>query len=215
MRKTIIVSVASLVGVVQYCKPDKKVEIVEKIVEVPVTEYVTVPYEVEVSKFYPQPIIVKPNVQYAPSIDYNNAMMNGVKFFEGFKAERYKCCAGVPTIGYGCTKKEIVSKDYITESYAADLLEQELIDVKAKVKAVVKVPLNAHQLNALTSFTYNCGVTNLKKLVEGPTRLNAGNYDSVEKIMPMYRLAKGEIREGLVKRRKFEVALWKGNVTKF
>tara|TARA_R110000765_G_scaffold88318_3_gene168941 strand:- start:244 stop:882 length:639 start_codon:yes stop_codon:yes gene_type:complete len=212
MRTVIVSGVTAVVGFAYYCAPNE-VKTIEKIVEVPVTvtEYV----EVEVPKFYPYPILVTPNVYYPPSIDYDNVMMDGVKFFEGFKSKRYKCCAGVPTIGYGCTDKSIVSKGSISESYAANLLEQELLSVKAKVKAAVKVDLTDNQLNALTSFTYNCGMTNLKKLIGGPTRLNAGNYKSVEQIMPMYRMAAGEVREGLVKRRKFEVALWKGEVTTF
>jgi GH24 family phage-related lysozyme (muramidase) len=70
-------------------------------------------------------------------------------------------------------------------------------------------------LNALTSFAFNCGMTNLKKLVNGQDRLNDGNYESVERLLPMYRKAGGKVREGLVKRRSWELGLWKGETQVF
>ena len=88
---------------------------------------------------------------------------------------------------------------------------ERLAEIEEQVKKDVKVPLNDAQLCALTSFTYNLGRTNLLRLINGENRLNSGNYESVEKIMPLYRKAGGEVKEGLVKRRSFEVSLWNGN----
>ena len=210
-------SVSAVVGFTYYCESGttETNTIIQK---------VNVPYEVEVIKYVENtvevekiveveklvPVLVKPNIRYYPEIDFDLVMMNGVKFFEGFRGKRYKCCANVPTIGYGCTDINIVSRGTIVEEAAAKLLQTELDKVKADVLRIVKVDLEEHQLNALTSFTFNVGPTNLKRLVDGPNRLNSGNYKSVEEVMPMYRLAGGKVREGLVKRRAWEVALWRG-----
>ncbi len=85
--------------------------------------------------------------------------------------------------------------------------------MRDNVRQAVKVDLTEYQLNALTSFAFNLGMTNLKTLINGENRLNSGNYKSIEKILPMYRKAGGKVREGLVKRRAWELSLWNGAPT--
>ena len=149
-----------------------------------------------------KPILVKPKVAWYK-------MTQGVKYFEGFRAESYTCCGGKRTIGYGHTGKS-VSKGIISEAEASELLEKELHKYKNIVLEIVKVPLTDNQLASLTSFTYNCGRGALYQLVSQEGRLNDGNYQSVSEVMPMYRKAGGKIRKGLVKRRSFELELWHG-----
>lgn len=212
MRTVIIVCTTALVGVVQYCKPEPKPVVVTETVEV--VKVVEVPKIVEVTKIIEKPILVKPLIQYVgPSFNFNDELLNGVKFFEGYRANTYKCCAGVKTIGYGCTDKNIVALGAISEHKASNILQAHLNEVRDNVRQAVTVDLTEYQLNALTSFAYNCGMTNLKTLINGEDRLNSGNYDSIEKIMPMYRKAGGKVREGLEKRRAWEVSLFKGNPT--
>jgi len=151
-----------------------------------------------------KPVLVKPNIPW-----YH--MVQGVKHFEGFRSEAYVCCGGKRTIGYGHTG-EAVAKGVISEREAKELLETELYKYKRIVLSIVKVPLTDYQLAALTSFTYNCGRGALYQLVSQEGRLNDGNYDSVEEVLPMYRMAGGKIRKGLVKRRKFELSLWNNSV---
>jgi lysozyme len=136
-------------------------------------------------------------------------MTKGVKHFEGFRSEAYTCCGGKRTIGYGHTGKA-VSKGIISEREASELLEAELHKTKQVVLSIVKVPLTDNQLAALTSFTYNCGRGALYQLVSQEGRLNSGNYNSVAEVLPMYRIAGGKIRKGLVRRRSFELELWNG-----
>lgn len=150
----------------------------------------------------------------ANTINWRNQTLAGVKFFEGFRAKKYYCCAGVATIGYGCTKPSVVAEGSITKQRAAEILQEEFDLIKNKVIKEVKVELNKHQLYALTSFAFNCGMTNLRTLINGKGRLNSGNYKSVEEILPLYRMAGGKIKEGLVKRRAWELAIWKGEVIK-
>lgn len=191
----------------------------DTIVEVPVVERIVthewqlIPYPEK--EFVPTPVLipllVKPNVKHEPVIDWDRELLAGVKYFEGYKPNTYKCSGGVRTIGYGCTDQHVVAMGAITEHRASDLLEKDLEKAKQQVEEVVSVDLSLNQLYALTSFTFNCGVSNLKKLVEGEGRLNDGNYKSVEKLLPQYRKAGGSVRKGLEKRRQWEVSLWKGN----
>jgi len=168
--------------------------------------------EVE-EKFVDQPILIRPKaVLVKPNINWNNQMVVGVKFFEGYKERAYICAGGVRTIGYGCTDTKVVSVGKISKISADNLLREHLAEVREKVANNVSVQLTEYQLNALTSFAFNCGMTNLKRLVEGEGRLNSGNYESVEKLLPQYRIAGGKVRKGLEKRRKWELSLWKGNL---
>jgi len=212
MRTVIIVGTTALVGVVQYCKPTKPVVITKTVVEqVEVVKLVEVPKIIEVTKIVEKPILVKPLIQYVgPTYNFNSELLNGVKFFEGYRANAYKCCAGVKTIGYGCTDKSIVALGAISEHKASNILQQKINEVRDNVRQAVKVDLTEYQLNALTSFAYNCGMTNLKTLINGEDRLNSGNYDSIAEVMPQYNKAGGKTREGLVKRRSWELSLWNG-----
>ena len=168
--------------------------------------------EVE-EKFVDQAILIRPKaILVKPNINWNNQMVVGVKFFEGYKERAYICAGGVRTIGYGCTDTKVVSRGKISKISADNLLREHLAEVREKVANNVSVQLTEYQLNALTSFAFNCGMTNLKRLVEGEGRLNSGNYESVEKLLPQYRIAGGKVRKGLEKRRKWELSLWKGNL---
>ena len=170
----------------------------------------------------PRPILVKPFLmpmitpaevnQDPPSIDWESELLLGVKHFEGYYSRAYTCAGGVQTIGYGCTDSRIVAKGTISREQACTELRRDLHKAKQQVNDIVKVQLNDHQLAALTSFTFNCGPTNLKKLVDGSSRLNEGNYESVAKLLPQYRRAGGRVRKGLERRRVWELALWEGNV---
>lgn len=161
-----------------------------------------------------RPLLVFPRIKYKKERNWDKDLESGLVHFESFKPRPYYCCAGVHTIGYGCTDKSVLRKGWISEKEARALLLNEVSKVKAKVRKEVKVKLSNNQLNALTSFAFNCGMTNLRKLVNGPNRLNSGNYKSIEKILPLYRRAGGKVRKGLERRRAWELALWEGDSSK-
>jgi len=154
-----------------------------------------------------KPILVKPN---KPLVGWKD-MVIGVKSFEDFRSTPYVCCGGKRTIGYGHIGKA-ANKRFISKKEATELLELELTATKEIVLSTVKVPLNEHQLAALTSFTFNCGRGALYSLVSQKGRLNDGNYNSIKQIMPLYRKAGGKVRKGLVRRRSWELALWNNSV---
>lgn len=132
-----------------------------------------------------------------------------VKYYEGFYSNPYSCPAGFKTIGYGFTDKKLVSQSAISKKESSLILENKLRKIEKQVEQIVHVKLSPYQKCALISFTYNCDVDNLKKLVSGPGRLNDGNYESVEKLLLMYTKGGGKTLKGLVLRRNSEIKLWK------
>ena len=131
-----------------------------------------------------------------------------VKHFEGFKDTAYLCPANVWTIGYGRTRN-VKEGDRITEPQAERDLLEELEEFKHQVLNSVKVELKQNELDALTSWTYNLGVGNLKSstLLK---KLNAGDKNSVPSEMLRWNKASGKVLEGLTRRRQAEADLWAG-----
>ena len=129
-----------------------------------------------------------------------------VKYFEGFEDTAYLCPANVWTIGYGRTRN-VKEGDKITEVQAERDLLEELEEFKHQVLNSVKVELKQNELDALTSWTYNLGVGNLKSstLLK---KLNAGNKDEVPAEIVRWNKANGKVLAGLTKRREAEAELW-------
>ena len=129
-----------------------------------------------------------------------------VKHFEGFEDTAYLCPANVWTIGYGRTRN-VKEGDRITEPQAERDLLEELEEFKHQVLNSVKVELKQNELDALTSWTYNLGVGNLKSstLLK---KLNAGNKDEVPAEIVRWNKANGKVLAGLTKRREAEAELW-------
>ena len=84
---------------------------------------------------------------------------------------------GVWTIGYGHTK-DVKNGDTITKEEADSMLLHELLEYCSHVENAVEVPLKQNQFDALVSWTYNLGPTNLKSSTMLKF-LNAENYEEV------------------------------------
>lgn len=164
----------------------------------------TVPSVQIVKNIKNYPVIVSPKHK----IPWFAKMTNKVKSFESYKAEPYRCPAGVLTVGYGHTGRYASSS--MSVSKAESILNQELIETKKLVLSKVKVKLTEYQLAALVSFTHNTNEGCLDTLINGKNRLNSGNYDSVPELLPLYVKAAGKTLRGLVIRRGYEVKLWQG-----
>lgn len=129
-----------------------------------------------------------------------------IKSYEGLKLEAYKCPAGVWTIGYGHTKG-VIEGQVITKDQADIFLKEDLSDAE---KAVNKqnVLFTQNQFDALVSFTYNLGSGNLemstllKKAKVGP------NDVTIKSEFAKWNKAKGEILNGLIRRREAEANLY-------
>ena len=129
-----------------------------------------------------------------------------IKHFEGFEDTAYLCPANVWTIGYGRTRN-VKEGDRITEAQAERDLLEELEEFKHQVLHSVKVELTQNELDALTSWTYNLGVGNLKSITL-LKKLNAGSKDEVPAEMLRWNKASGKVLAGLTKRREAEAELW-------
>jgi len=159
----------------------------------------------------PNPDLVKPDKFDMFQHPAWLAMVKGVKGYESYRSRPYICSGGKKTIGYGHTGKH-VGKAYVSQREAEVILINELKEACDLVMDEVDVPLTMPQLAALTSFTFNCGRGSLHNLINQNDRLNSGNYESVNHVLPKYRMASGKVLRGLERRRAWELSLWNNSV---
>lgn len=136
----------------------------------------------------------------------NQAGVDLIKEFEGFRSEAYLCPADVWTIGYGHTKG-VQPGDVVTAEEAEDLLREDLAWAEKAVWAAVEVPLTDDQFAALVSFTFNLGEGALRSSTL-LRRLNAGEHEAVPSELMRWNKAGGKVLAGLTRRREAEGALW-------
>ena len=131
-----------------------------------------------------------------------------IKKFEGCELEAYQDAVGVWTIGYGHIKgvKEGMT---ITKQQAEEMLEEELVEYENYVKEAVKYQLDQCMFDALVSWTYNLGPSNLNSSTLLKV-LNAGDYDGVPEQIKRWNKAGGKVLTGLVRRREAEALLFEG-----
>ena len=100
-----------------------------------------------------------------------------IKKFEGCELEAYQDAVGVWTIGYGHIKgvKEGMT---ITKEQAEEMLLEELVEYENYVLEAVNHQLDQCMFDALVSWTYNLGPSNLNSSTMLKV-LNAGDYDAV------------------------------------
>lgn len=136
-----------------------------------------------------------------------------IKKYEGFYSKPYLDPIGIPTIGYGATyypnKVKVTMKDKpLTEKEASELLVNMLKVYENQVALLVTKPINQNQFDALVSFTYNLGATNLgkstllKKVNKNP------NDPTIRQEFEKWNRAGGKVLNGLTKRRKDEASLY-------
>jgi lysozyme len=147
----------------------------------------------------------------------NQAGLDLIKQYEGFRPNPYVDVAGHVTIGYGTTHyqdgTEVTMQDQpIDEPTAAQLLEDLLNnEFCPQVENVIKVTITDNQFAALVSFTYNMGIGSLTQ----STILrctNASNWDDASRAFLLWNKARvgGELvaEPGLTKRRQVEADLF-------
>jgi lysozyme len=131
-----------------------------------------------------------------------------IKKFEGCELEAYKCAAGVWTIGYGHTK-DVKEGDSILKEDAESMLMHELQEYCNDVDIAVKVDLKQNEFDALVSWTYNLGLTNLNSSTMLRV-LNEGKHDEVPAQIKRWNKASGQVKQGLVRRREAEALMFEG-----
>lgn len=130
--------------------------------------------------------------------------INLIKQFEGLRLTAYKCPAGVYTIGYGHTRG-VKRGMKITEEEASAYLAADLRNSEKAVERYDSIyHWNQNEYDALVSFTFNCGATNLRSLLRNGGR----NRSQIAATLPLYRKAGGKVLKGLERRRAAEKALF-------
>lgn len=131
-----------------------------------------------------------------------------IKQFEGCRLEAYTCSAGVWTIGYGHTGKEVKPGLVISQKQAEELLLVDCNRVLQMLRKALRVPLKQNQLDALVSLGFNIGAEALRK----STLMILVNRDPNERGIPdqfdRWVYAGGKMVNGLVRRRKAERELY-------
>ena len=136
-----------------------------------------------------------------------------IKQFEGYSDRPYKCPAGIPTIGYGNTyypngKTVKLTDKQITREYANEMLQFVADNFAKDVLKSVKSNITVNQLNALTSFAYNLGMTNFRNSTLLKLVNNNPNDGMIAKEFLKWNKANGKELKGLTNRRIAESALY-------
>ncbi len=136
-----------------------------------------------------------------------------IKQYEGYSDRPYLCPAGIPTIGFGNTyypngSKVKLTDKQITREYANEMLQFVADNFAKEVSKSIKSIISQNQLNALTSFAYNLGMTNfrnstlLKKVNANP------NDPTIKEEFLKWNKSNGKILQGLINRRRAESNLY-------
>lgn len=127
--------------------------------------------------------------------------------FEGLQLNAYRCPAGVLTIGYGHTGRDVRAGLNISEDRAEELLDADMTASMQSVLRLVHIDLTDEQAAALADFDFNLGSQNLASSTL-LTKLNGGDFDSIPDELRKWIYGSGEKLPGLVRRREAEAQLW-------
>ena len=133
----------------------------------------------------------------------NKSGLNLIKKYEGCRLTSYICPAGVLTIGYGHTGKDVKPNQTIPKKKAINLLKKDLARFERHVQSYNYIyEWTDNEFSALVSFAFNIG--NIDQLTAYGTRTRS----QIRSAMVKYVKANGKTLQGLVKRRKAELKLF-------
>lgn len=145
-------------------------------------------------------------------MNVNQAAVDLVKEFEGFRANAYKDAVGVLTIGYGTTAMAGVGIKpslgmTISKSDAEAYLHEALDKFANQIAPSITAPINENEFGAFVSLAYNIGPGAFKK--SSALRLfNAGEKEGAAKAILLWNKAGGKVLKGLTRRREAERKLF-------
>lgn len=128
------------------------------------------------------------------------------------KFKAYADPVGVLTIGWGhtnATGRRFAAGDVWTQAECDAALREDMAKFERAVHALVKVPLEQCQLDALISFAYNCGVGNLKSSTL-LRKVNRRDFPGAAREFAKWNKAGGRVLRGLTRRRAAEATLFQG-----
>lgn len=136
-------------------------------------------------------------------MNIGNKGLDLIKSFEGCRLSAYTCPAGVWTIGYGHTQG-VYPGMTISQAQADKFLFE---DVKYYADAVdrynSRFNFTQEEFDALTSFTYNCGVGSLQAVMSC-----CNTKQEIAEECKLYNKGGGVVLAGLVRRRNEEYKLF-------
>ncbi len=130
-------------------------------------------------------------------------LIAGACYWEGTRYVPYEDVVGVWTVCQGYAKPDVVRGKTYTPVECADMLRNQLYEHGVAVLSCTNVPLNQHQYDAFTLFTYNvggkafCSSSLLKKL-------NKLDYTGACDGLLAWDMAGGKHVKGLHNRREYE-----------
>tara|TARA_R110002167_G_scaffold119391_1_gene296635 strand:- start:373 stop:864 length:492 start_codon:yes stop_codon:yes gene_type:complete len=142
----------------------------------------------------------------------NEAGLELIKHYEGWREAVYLCSAARATIGWGSTwdrngNAVTLNHSNITKKQGEYLLLREVRHSEAAIRKLIKSELTENMFSSLCSFIYNVGSGNFQKSTLR-MKLNRGQYESAADEFPKWRKAGGRVVNGLVRRRKQERELF-------
>lgn len=147
-----------------------------------------------------------------PSIQPTRISDQGIELVKHFEGCHRKLASGditayldpvnIPTIGYGHTKGVKIGQT-ISQWQAEEFLRQDMNEFETGTRRLIEVPVNQSQFDALTSFSFNCGLgafsmSTLRR------KLNSGDYNGAADELLRWNKAGGRELAGLTRRRKSE-----------
>jgi lysozyme len=137
-----------------------------------------------------------------------------IKAYEGCHLKAYKCPAGVWTIGWGQTGKDIKEGVVWTQEQADAALEKSVAELTKGALELIKVRLRPEQIGALVSFAYNVGLGDLaKSTLLRLVNAKADTEDIVKQFL-VWNKAGGKPLMGLLYRRASEALMFKSETFK-
>ena len=131
-----------------------------------------------------------------------------IKKYEGFSSQAYKCPAGVWTVGWGHTGRDINKDTILTREEAELMLKKDVANLQEQILFLLDDKPSMNELDALTSLVYNIGLGAFKKsrLLK---RINLKeNGELIAKEWIEFNKAGGKIQKGLLRRRAEEICLY-------
>ena len=142
----------------------------------------------------------------------NQAALDLIKQFEGFRSETYRDIAGVLTIGYGTTAAAGVGivpvpGMTITKAEAEWYLQKAVDKFAAQIANHITASINENEFGAFVSLAYNIGPTAFRKS-SALRYFNAGDKTRAANNIRLFNKAGGKVLKGLVRRREAERTLF-------
>ena len=131
-----------------------------------------------------------------------------IKKYEGFSSQAYRCPAGVWTVGWGHTGRDINKDTILTREEAELMLQKDVTNLQEQILFLLDDKPIANELDALTSLCYNVGVGAFKKsrLLK---RINLKeNGELIAKEWIEFNKVNGKVVKGLLRRRAEEICLY-------